>query len=98
MLLLGMGNVEFEWDSQKDELNSAKHGVSFYQAQMAFLDPKRIIAEDVEHSHSEKRYYCFGEVEEAIMTVRFTYRGNKIRIIGAGYWRKGKIIYDKAQS
>jgi hypothetical protein len=28
------------------------------------------------------------------MTVRFTYRGNTIRIIGAGYWRKGKKIYE----
>lgn len=96
MLLLDMASDNFEWDAQKDELNRAKHGVSFYQAQIAFLDPKRIIAEDLEHSHNEKRYYCFGKVDEAIMTVRFTYRGNKIRIIGAGYWRRGKAIYEKA--
>lgn len=30
-----------------------------------------------------------------IMTVRFTYRNNKIRIIGAGYWRKGKKLYEE---
>jgi hypothetical protein len=29
------------------------------------------------------------------MTVRFTYRDDKIRIIGAGYWRKGKQIYER---
>jgi predicted DNA binding CopG/RHH family protein len=29
------------------------------------------------------------------MTVRFTYRKNRIRIIGAGYWRKGKDIYER---
>lgn len=96
VLSLDMGDGDFEWDAQKDELNHIKHGVSFYQAQKAFLDPKRIIAEDLEHSHSEKRYYCFGKVDEAVMTVRFTYRNNKIRIIGAGYWRKGKAIYEKA--
>jgi hypothetical protein len=28
------------------------------------------------------------------MTARFTLR--KIRIFGAGYWRKGKAIYEKA--
>jgi hypothetical protein len=28
------------------------------------------------------------------MTVRFTYKKRIIRIIGAGYWRKGKKIYD----
>lgn len=29
------------------------------------------------------------------MTVRFTYRERRIRIFGAGYWRKGKRIYEK---
>lgn len=29
------------------------------------------------------------------MTVRFTYRGGVIRIFGAGYWRKGKQIYER---
>lgn len=27
--------------------------------------------------------------------LRFTYRGETIRIIGAGYWRKGKKIYEE---
>ena len=30
-----------------------------------------------------------------MLTVRFTYRTSKIRIIGAGFWRKGKNIYEK---
>ena len=29
------------------------------------------------------------------MTLRFTYRESVIRIIGAGYWRKGKRIYER---
>ena len=29
------------------------------------------------------------------MTVRFTYRGGRIRIFGTGYWRKGKRIYEQ---
>jgi hypothetical protein len=36
-----------------------------------------------------------GEVGGGILTVRFTHRHNVIRIIGAGYWRKGKSIYEK---
>ncbi|HVV68149.1 MAG TPA: BrnT family toxin [Gammaproteobacteria bacterium] len=91
-------NINFEWDDKKDQLNHHKHGISFYEAQKAFLDPNRIIAEDIEHSHSEQRYYCFGKVGNDVMTVRFTYRGNIIRIIGAGYWRGGKKIYEKAQN
>ena len=90
--------VSFEWDEKKDKENREKHGVSFYEAQQAFLDPSRLIAEDLEHSQVEKRYYCFGKVNEAIMTVRFTYRGHKIRLIGAGYWRKGRQIYEQARS
>lgn len=87
----------FEWDSKKDLENRDKHGVSFFEAQKAFLDTNRLIAEDLEHSINEKRYFCFGRVDEAIMTVRFTHRDNKIRIIGAGYWRKGKKLYEQAR-
>ena len=84
----------FEWDFEKDLLNQEKHGVSFTIAQLAFLDNHRVILEDLDHSEKEKRYYCIGKVSEGIMTVRFTFRKNKIRIIGAGYWRKGKKLYE----
>ena len=85
----------FEWDAEKDTENQRKHGVSFTLAQRAFLDPKRVIARDLTHSESEQRFYCFGRVDEGILTVRFTYRKEVIRIIGAGYWRKGKRIYEQ---
>lgn len=85
---------DFEWDSAKDEINQKKHGVSFALAQLAFLDNHRVILEDLDHSGDEKPYYCLGKVAGGIMTVRFTYRKNKIRIIGAGYWRRGKKIYE----
>jgi uncharacterized DUF497 family protein len=84
----------FEWDSAKDRSNRAKHGVAFTEAQAAFFDPRRVIAEDLEHSGGEPRYFCFGRVGGSVMTVRFTWRANRIRIFGAGYWRKGKKIYD----
>jgi hypothetical protein len=29
------------------------------------------------------------------LTVRFTYRGDVIRLFGAGYWRKGRRIYEQ---
>lgn len=80
---------------EKDLLNQAKHGVSFSEAQYAFADPNRIIAQDLSHSHREKRYFCFGEVGGGVMTARFTYRAGVIRIFGAGYWRKGKKIYER---
>lgn len=87
--------IEFEWDDLKDIENQEKHGVSFDEAQQVFLDPRKIIRRDGEHSVSEERYYCFGQTDKGVLTVRFTYRGNVIRIYGAGYWRKGKKDYEE---
>jgi uncharacterized DUF497 family protein len=85
----------FEWDPRKDAENQRKHGVAFVEAQLAFLDPARVIAKDLAHSSKESRFYCFGDVAGAVLTVRFTYRDGMIRIIGAGYWRRGRRIYEK---
>jgi len=90
-----MALARFEWDPDKDLENRQKHRVSFAEAQYAFADSSRVIAEDLEHSAKEKRYYCFGRVARGVLTVRFTYRDGIIRIFGAGYWRKGKAIYDR---
>jgi uncharacterized DUF497 family protein len=79
----------------KDVENQDKHGIPFSLAQYAFFDPARVIAEDLLHSTAEQRYFCFGKVDGGILTVRFTYRSGAIRIFGAGYWRKGKTIYDR---
>jgi hypothetical protein len=87
--------VSFEWDEDKNKQNQLKHGLPFEIAQYAFADPKRVIAEDLSHSGREKTYYCFGRVAEGIITVCFTHRGGVIRIFGAGYWRKGRKIYEE---
>jgi len=75
-----MAKVRFDWDQDKDDKNHKKHGVTFAVAQLAFAEPKRVIAEDLGHRSGEQR---------------FTYRGDVIRIHGAGYWRKGKRIYER---
>ena len=86
----------FEWDVDKNKLNESKHGISFEEAKAAFYDPLRVIVEYAGHSSDkERRWFCLGSVNEVVMTVRFTYRNDKIRIFGAGYWRKGKERYEK---
>jgi uncharacterized DUF497 family protein len=50
---------------------------------------------DPAHSNIEERSFCIGITEGGIMTVRFTIRDEVIRIIGAGYWRKGKKLYEQ---
>ena len=89
--------MDFEWDARKARENVAKHGVSFESAKAVFDDPRVVLAEDSDHSSAgEERYYAFGRVSGGVLTVRFTIRAGRIRIIGAGYWRKGKVFYDQA--
>jgi uncharacterized DUF497 family protein len=85
----------FEWDEDKNLLNTAKHAVSFEEAKYCFSDPRRLIASDDAHSTmTERRFICFGRIERGIVTVRYTHRGERIRILGAGFWRKGRKAYD----
>lgn len=86
---------DFEWDLGKEAINFQKHGVSFSMASKAFQDPKRKIFLDVKHSVLEDRYFCLAKVNNRVMNVRFVMRANKIRIIGAGYWRKGVTYYEE---
>jgi len=90
-----MAIARFDWNPIKDRENELKHGVGFAQAQLAFADPHRVIEEDLEHSEDEPQFFCYGRVGGGILTVRFTYRSGMIRIVGAGYWRKGKRIYER---
>ena len=93
-----MQELHFEWDDEKNETNFKKHGVTFGEAKRAFYDQQRIIIDDLEHSKSEKRYFCIGYVDRKIITVRFTKRNEIVRIFGAGYWRRGKKLYETLRS
>lgn len=87
------------WDPRKAATNLAKHGVQFVDAQRAFDDPSAIVAFDPEHrGGSELRWWLLGKVGTRVMLVRYTHRaGGVIRIIGAGYWKIGKELYEEAQ-
>ena len=87
--------TDFVWVPLKEQLNIHKHGIDFTTAAKVFLDPKRKIYVDSKHSAQEERMFCIGKVEGKILTVRFIYREGKIRIIGAGSWRKGREYYEK---
>jgi len=85
----------FTWDPEKELLNIQKHGVDFTTASKAFLDPDRKVYIDSRHSEREERYFCLGRVDGKILTVRFIYQAGKIRIFGAGHWRKGRKYYEE---
>jgi uncharacterized protein len=85
----------FIWNSEKNKENIEKHGVDFRSAIEAFADPSRLIAVDESHSEKEERFFCIGNAEKKICTVRFVYRDGLVRIYGAGYWRKGRRFYEE---
>ncbi len=75
---------KFEWDSQKENLNLKKHGISFSVAATVFDDPYAIISFDEKHSEKELREWILGESDDGVLVVIFTKRIiNKIRLISA---------------
>ena len=79
-----MSGLEFEWDSAKAESNFAKHGVSFEEALTVFMDPNASIHTDPDHSESERREIIVGHsIQQRLLFVSFTERGERIRLISA---------------
>ena len=71
--------VEFEWDEDKRLSNFVKHGLDFEQAILCFDGrPKRTIPSDFEN---EARFVTTAIVEERFVTVVWTWREDRIRII-----------------
>ncbi|TVQ49402.1 MAG: BrnT family toxin [Gloeocapsa sp. DLM2.Bin57] len=88
-------NSTFEWDEQRNRENQTKHGIDFETAQYVFFDKNRLIIHDAKHSEKEERWFCIGKVNDQVLTVRFTYRHNVIRIFGAASWRKWRKFYEQ---
>ncbi|CAN5459500.1 hypothetical protein BH20VER3_BH20VER3_00610 [soil metagenome] len=87
--------MRFDWDKAKERENIKRHGVDFAEAQEAFRDGKRLVFADASHSGDEPRLLCLGRTARGILSVRYTRRGAAVRLIGAGYWRKGRKMYEK---
>lgn len=86
----------FEWDVFKELENIQKHGCRFELATQVFADPHVIHLEDPKHSGTEDRFYAVGKTFKGdVITVRYTTRGQVIRIFGAARWRKWKTFYEK---
>ena len=88
--------MKFAWDPAKEAANRAAHGVDFLEAQRAFDDPRALVLFDSGHSTKrELRWWLLGKVDHRVMLVRYTHRPHgAVRIIGAGYWRLGKELYE----
>lgn len=92
----------FEWDPAKNQLNAAKHGVTFEQAAWVFKDPMAMTIYDEENSSDiEERWITLGQSSgQHFLVVVHTYRSNNenavtIRLISARHATKHEIKHYK---
>jgi len=78
-----MVDDDFEWDEAKAAANIRKHKISFQEACRVFDDLFVLIEQDLNEDFGEDRYIATGIVEGLLLTVIYTERGVRIRIISA---------------
>ena len=88
----------FDWDRSNIQKNWKRHRVAFYECEEIFLRAP-IILPDLKHSTAELRFFALGRtVQERWLTVVFTVRKNRIRVIsGRDMSRKERKAYEEAK-
>lgn len=75
--------MEFEWDDAKAAHNLGAHGVSFEQAAIAFGDTFAVEWIDDREAYGEERFILLGRCLGHLLTVAYTERSGRTRIISA---------------
>lgn len=78
-----MQDDHFEWDDDKAARNWRGHRVTFEMAREAFSDAFALEWEDDRQGVTEPRFAMLGMVENRLLFVAYTMRGERIRIISA---------------
>lgn len=73
--------MEFEWDETKRRVNLVKHGIDFLRA--ATLFDGRPITTEVSVRNDEHRWKTTGVTGQKYITMVWTWREGKVRIISA---------------
>jgi uncharacterized DUF497 family protein len=73
--------MEIEFDTDKDDVNKNKHGVSLAFAANVMADPHRVEILDLRFDYGEERWAVFGTVEGRVWICVYTLRGNACRVI-----------------
>ncbi len=89
--------IGFEWDQHNAKKNWKKHKVTPAECEQYFFNRPLIIADDIEHSQSENRFYTLGKTDmNRRLFIVFTIRNDLIRIISArSMSRKEQRSYEK---
>ena len=87
--------MRYEFDQHKSEMNLAKHGIDFVDAQALFDDPEMIAT--AVHRGGESRWISIGRMFGSCWVCIYTMRGDAIRIISVRRaTRKEAAIYDRS--
>ncbi len=81
-----MDELKFEWDEHKNQINLAKHKISFEEAKTVFYDSEALVIDDPEHSEEEDRFIILGLSNQTnLLVVCHCYRASEtvIRLISA---------------
>lgn len=70
----------FEWNEQKSQQNQNKHGLSFHDAEAVFEGPCITYA-DQRFDYGEERFVTLGYLENRVVVIAHTPRGENTRII-----------------
>jgi len=81
-----MEEDEFEWDDSKAADNMKKHGVEFGDASFVFDDQTAVFTFDHTTEDGEDRHKVTGLVSGRVLSVIFTERFERIRIIAYPYY------------
>ena len=74
----------FDWDEGNGDKNWESHKVSPHEAEQVFFSSPLVVADDVKHSGTERRYFVLGQTDDdRALFVAFTLRGNLISVISA---------------
>lgn len=85
-IIKNMQDAFFEWDDDKAEANERDHnGVTFWEAtEVVSFDANHVEVVDDTHSDDEPRFHAIGFSRRGrLLTVTFTERGQRLRIISA---------------
>jgi uncharacterized protein len=78
-----MTDGDFEWDARKARRNYQKHGVTFHAARRAFTDPFMVEILDEREDYGEARFLLIGMVDGQLLSVIYTERRGRFRLISA---------------
>lgn len=74
----------FDWNKGNQDKNLIKHKVHYKECEEVFFNKPLIFFQDEKHSLNEKRLGVFGKTnKKRRLTIIFTIRNKKIRIISA---------------